>query len=67
MVHRISAEAGQSGAPVIKINSNGKMVIVGLHVGTAEEEIDKYLEDHPNLKKPNLARLINSLMVKRLK
>jgi hypothetical protein len=39
MVHRISAEAGQSGAPVIKMDSNGKMAIVGLHVGKLEEKI----------------------------
>jgi V8-like Glu-specific endopeptidase len=42
MVHRISAEAGQSGAPVIKIDSNGKMTIIGLHVGTPEEKTEKY-------------------------
>ena len=34
MVHRISAEAGQSGAPVVKIEENGKMSIIGLHVGS---------------------------------
>jgi len=33
MVHRISAESGQSGAPVIKIEEDGKMKIVGIHVG----------------------------------
>jgi V8-like Glu-specific endopeptidase len=67
MVHRISAEAGQSGAPVISIDSNGKMTIVGLHVGTPEEQTDKYSEEFPDLKKANLAKLINKLMVNRLK
>jgi V8-like Glu-specific endopeptidase len=67
MVHRISAEAGQSGAPVIKIDSNGKMKIIGLHVGTPEEKTEKYTEEFPDLKKANLAKLINKLMVNRLR
>jgi V8-like Glu-specific endopeptidase len=67
MVHRISTEAGQSGAPVIMINSNGKMTIVGLHVGTPEEKTDKYSEEFPDLKKTNLAKLINRPMVERLR
>jgi V8-like Glu-specific endopeptidase len=37
MVHRISTESGQSGAPVVRTDSNGKMTIVGIHVGKPEE------------------------------
>jgi len=36
MVHRISTEAGQSGAPIIKTDRNGKMTIIGIHVGSLE-------------------------------
>jgi len=67
MVHRISTEAGQSGAPVIKVEDNGTMVIVGVHVGTPEEETKKYQEEFPDLKKVNLTKLTNKLMVDRLK
>jgi len=67
MVHRISTEAGQSGAPIIKVEGNGQMVIVGVHVGTPEEETNKYQKDFPELKKVNLTKLTNKLMVERLR
>jgi V8-like Glu-specific endopeptidase len=66
MVHRIAAEAGQSGAPVIKIDGNDKMTIVGLHVGATEEQSEKYTDKFPTLKKANLAKLINRPMIERL-
>jgi len=47
MVHRISAEAGQSGAPVIKIEDDQKMTIIGLHVGSPEEQSTKYQKEFP--------------------
>jgi len=50
MVHRIPAEAGQSGAPVIKNEENGKMSIIGLHVRSPEEISKKYIEKFPNFK-----------------
>jgi hypothetical protein len=43
------------------------MTIVGLHVGTPQEETEKYSEEFPDLKKPSLAKLINKLMVDRLR
>jgi len=66
MVHRISTEAGQSGAPVIKTDSKGKMTIVGVHVGTPDEEITKYQDDFPDLKKVNITKLTSKFMIKRL-
>jgi V8-like Glu-specific endopeptidase len=38
MVHRISTEEGQSGAPVIKTDSTGKIMIVGIHIGSEEDK-----------------------------
>ena len=35
MIHRISTEKGQSGAPVIR-TVNGKLTIIGIHVGSSE-------------------------------
>jgi len=49
MVHRISTEPGQSGAPIIKTDSKGRMTIVGIHVGSPDEEIKKYQEEFPTL------------------
>ena len=66
MVHRISTEAGQSGAPVIMIQNNNRMIIVGIHVGTPEEKSSKYQEEFPELKKVNIAKLINKMMIERL-
>ena len=43
------------------------MKIVGLHVGSPEEKTDKYSEEFPDLKKANLAKLINRPMVERLR
>ena len=37
IIHRISTEKGQSGAPVVRVDSKGKMTIVGIHVGSSEE------------------------------
>ena len=42
------------------------MVIVGIHVGTPEEQSSKYQEEFPELKKVNIAKLINKLMIERL-
>ena len=67
MVHRIATEAGQSGAPVIKIDKNGRMMIVGIHVGTSEEKNEKYSKEFPNLVRPNLTKLIDRHMVKKLR
>ena len=66
MVHRISTEAGQSGAPVIEIDSNRNMKIVGIHVGCQEEGSKKYAEEFPTLTKVNLCKLTNKSMVERL-
>jgi len=35
LVHRISTEKGQSGAPVIRINEKGKLIVIGIHVGNS--------------------------------
>ena len=43
------------------------MIIAGIHVGTPEEESKKYQDEFPELKKVNIAKLINKLMIKRLK
>ena len=37
IIHRISTEKGQSGAPVIKTDENGKLTAIGIHVGSSEE------------------------------
>ena len=42
-------------------------MIAGIHVGTPEEESNKYQEEFLELKKVNIAKLINKLMIKRLK
>jgi len=42
------------------------MIIVGIHVGTPEEQSSKYQEEFPELKKVNIAKLINKLMIERL-
>ena len=66
MVHRISTEAGQSGAPVIKVNSDGTMNIVGIHLGSPEDPIQKYQYEFPQLKKVNIAKLTNKHMITRM-
>jgi len=35
LFHRISTEKGQSGAPVLSQNSEGKLSIIGIHVGSS--------------------------------
>jgi len=42
------------------------MIIVGIHVGTPEEKSSKYQEEFPELKKVNIAKLINKMMIERL-
>ena len=37
LIHRISTEKGQGGAPVVGTDSKGKMTIVGIHVGSSKE------------------------------
>lgn len=39
IVHRISAEPGQSGAPVISTNEKGESTIVGIHIASTENNI----------------------------
>ena len=67
IIHRISAEAGQSGAPVIRTDPNGKMSIVGIHIGSTEDNIEQYQKDFPDLSKVNLTKVLNRPMLKRLK
>ena len=38
MVHRISTEEGQSGAPVILKNKNGKLILIGIHNGSLKQQ-----------------------------
>ena len=37
IIHRISTEKGQSGAPVIRTDKKGRQTAVGIHVGSSEE------------------------------
>ena len=37
IIHRISTEKGQSGAPVIRTDEKGKLTAIGIHVGSSEE------------------------------
>ena len=39
IVHRISAESGQSGAAVILTASEGRSLIVGIHIGSTEDNM----------------------------
>ena len=43
------------------------MIIAGIHVGTPEEESKKYQKDFPELKKANICRIIDSLIVDKLR
>jgi len=38
IMHRISTEKGQSGAPAIKEDASGKLTIIGIHVGSTEKK-----------------------------
>ena len=58
IVHRISAEPGQSGAPVISTNGKGESTIIGIHIGSTENNIKKYQNEY-NLKKVNLTKVMN--------
>jgi len=66
MLHRIPTETGQSGAPLIIVNSDGTMTIIGIHVGSPEDPIQRYQEKFPGLKKVNIAKLTNKHMITRL-
>lgn len=66
IVHRISAESGQSGSAVIRTDSKGNMSIVGIHIGSTEECVEKYKIDHPYLDKVNLVKVFNKAMIKKL-
>ena len=37
IIHRISTEKGQSGAPVIKKDEKDRQTVIGIHVGNSEE------------------------------
>ena len=67
VVHRISAEPGQSGSPVVRTDENGRMSIVGIHIASTEESIEKYQNDFPDLNKVNLTKVINKSMLKNLR
>ena len=66
MAHRISTESGQSGAPVIKVDEDGKMTIIGIHVGSPTVDILKYQKEFPTLERVNITKLTNKFMIRRL-
>ena len=65
-MHRISTEPGQSGAPVVRTDQAGNLTIIGIHISSTEDNIQKYQEDFPQLKKVNLTKVLNKVMLKRL-
>lgn len=59
LIHKISTEEGQSGAPIILVEGNGTMNIVGIHKGTVTLRTtgERY----------NAGRLVTSTLVEELK
>ena len=43
------------------------MSIVGIHIGSTEDNIEQYQKDFPDLSKVNLTKVLNRPMLKRLK
>ena len=43
------------------------MSIVGIHIGSTEDNIEIYKEEFPDLSKVNLTKVLNKVMVMRLK
>ena len=66
MVHRISTEPGQSGAPVIRTDQAGNLIIIGIHIGNTEKNIKKYQDKFPQLKMANRAKVLNEVVIKRI-
>jgi len=51
---------------VIKVDENGRMSIIGLHLGNIEDESKEHEKDITNSNKGNLTRLINKMMINKL-
>jgi hypothetical protein len=67
IIHMISTEKGQSGAPVVRTDSQGRMTIVGLHVGCSNEYSKKYQDDFPKMEYVNLTKIMSTPIIRRLK
>jgi len=66
MFHKISTLHGQSGAAIIRTDSDGHQSIVGISLFNITEK-EEYKRKYPSLEKVNGAILLTENIIKRLK